>query len=132
MLFTIDSDFEALGPDLSVYMLMGMRFLSHLWYFSDAAVHVNDYNFLSKSSAKGKLIGCFGLTEPNHGSDAGSMETKAVFNESLRTYTLNGTKSWITNSPIADVFIVWAKCQDGKIRGFVMDKVMCYLLINVV
>lgn len=74
--------------------------------------------------AKGKLIGCFGLTEPNHGSDAGSMETKAVFNESLRTYTLNGTKSWITNSPIADVFIVWAKCQDGKIRGFVMDKGM--------
>ena len=81
------------------------------------------HNPTSSCLAKGELIGCFGLTEPNHGSDPGSMETKAVFNETSRTYTLNGTKTWITNSPIADVFVVWGKCQDGKIRGFVLDKV---------
>src|SRR5690606_38326980 len=65
--------------------------------------------------ATGEWIGCFGLTEPNHGSDPGSMETRA------RTvdggYSLTGTKTWITNSPIADVFVVWAKTDDGLIRG---------------
>eukprot|EP00731_Ephydatia_muelleri_P018104 Em0011g144a len=74
--------------------------------------------------AKGELIGCFGLTEPNHGSDPGGMETRATYNSSRRTYTLNGTKSWITNSPIADVFIVWAKCDDSKLRGFILEKGM--------
>ncbi|XP_061181990.1 glutaryl-CoA dehydrogenase, mitochondrial-like [Saccostrea echinata] len=76
--------------------------------------------------AKGELIGCFGLTEPNHGSDPSSMETKARYNPSSKTYTLNGTKSWITNSPIADVFIVWAKCDkdNDKIRGFILEKGM--------
>ena len=68
-------------------------------------------------------MGCFGLTEPNHGSDPGSMETKAHYNPSSSTYTLSGTKSWITNSPIADVFIVWAKCDNGKVRGFILEKV---------
>jgi glutaryl-CoA dehydrogenase len=72
--------------------------------------------------AKGEIVGCFGLTEPNHGSDPSGMETRAkkVGDE----YILNGTKTWITNSPIADVFVVWAKDDDGKITGFVLEKGM--------
>ena len=94
--------------------------------------------------AKGNLIGCFGLTEPNHGSDPSNMETKAVL--SGDHYILNGSKNWITNSPIADVFIVWAKVVGGvggnvdsdpdsvlrskceseqpEIRGFILEKHM--------
>jgi len=72
--------------------------------------------------AKGELIGCFGLTEPNHGSDPGSMETKAKLNGDH--YILNGSKTWITNSPYADVFVVWAKDDTGTIRGFVLDRKM--------
>lgn len=76
--------------------------------------------------ARGELIGCFGLTEPNHGSDPSSMETKARYNQSSKTFTLNGSKSWITNSPIADVFIVWGKCdkENNKIKGFILEKGM--------
>lgn len=74
--------------------------------------------------ARGELIGCFGLTEPDHGSDPGSMETKARYNSSGKSYILNGSKCWITNSPIADVFVVWAKCEDQKIRGFILEKGM--------
>ncbi|XP_055949162.1 glutaryl-CoA dehydrogenase, mitochondrial-like [Argiope bruennichi] len=73
--------------------------------------------------AKGELIGCFGLTEPDHGSDPGGMETNAVYNSQNKTFTLNGSKTWITNSPIADVFIIWAKL-DGKVRGFILEKGM--------
>ena len=69
--------------------------------------------------AKGELIGCFGLTEPDHGSDPGGMETKAV--ENGDSYVLNGAKMWITNGTIADLAIVWAKL-DGKIRGFIVEK----------
>lgn len=72
--------------------------------------------------AKGKLIGCFGLTEPNHGSDPGSMDTRAKYNASKKIYTLHGSKTWITNSPIADIAIIWAKCDDNKIRGFIVDR----------
>jgi len=73
--------------------------------------------------AKGELIGAFGLTEPNHGSDPASMETTAA--ETEGGYVLNGSKTWITNSPIADIFVVWAKCKwDGKIRGFLLEKGM--------
>ncbi|XP_061495832.1 glutaryl-CoA dehydrogenase, mitochondrial isoform X6 [Rhineura floridana] len=72
--------------------------------------------------AKGELLGCFGLTEPNHGSDPGSMETRAQYNPSRKTYTLNGTKTWITNSPIADLYVVWAVCEDGKVRGFLLER----------
>jgi len=76
--------------------------------------------------ARGEWIGCFGLTEPNHGSDPGNMDTRATF--SGGQYVLNGTKMWITNSPIADVFVVWAKCvggeHDGRIRGFILEKGM--------
>nr|XP_031293249.1 glutaryl-CoA dehydrogenase, mitochondrial isoform X4 [Camelus dromedarius] len=78
----------------------------------------------STIKAKGELLGCFGLTEPNHGSDPGSMETRARHNPSSRSYTLNGTKTWITNSPVADLFVVWARCEDGCIRGFLLEKGM--------
>lgn len=70
--------------------------------------------------AKGEWIGCFGLTEPNHGSDPGSMVTRA--RKVAGGYSLSGSKMWITNSPIADVFVVWAKDDEGKIRGFILEK----------
>jgi len=72
--------------------------------------------------ARGELIGCFGLTEPDHGSDPGSMVTRA--RSTGGGYLLSGAKTWITNSPIADVFVVWAKTDDGVIRGFVLEKGM--------
>ncbi|EKD53712.1 MAG: hypothetical protein ACD_60C00160G0034 [uncultured bacterium] len=72
--------------------------------------------------ASGELVGCFGLTEPNHGSDPGSLETRAKKNN--KGHMLKGTKMWITNSPIADVFIVWAKNEAGRIRGFILEKNM--------
>lgn len=71
--------------------------------------------------ASGELVGCFGLTEPNHGSDPASMETRAKKVDG--GYMLHGNKMWITNSPIADVFVVWAKL-DGEIRGFILEKGM--------
>jgi glutaryl-CoA dehydrogenase len=74
--------------------------------------------------AKGELIGCFGLTEPNHGSDPGGMETRAKWDDAKKCYVLSGTKSWITNSPIADVAVVWAKCDDKRIRGFILERAM--------
>ena len=70
--------------------------------------------------ATGEWIGCFGLTEPNHGSDPGSMITRA--RKVPGGYSLTGAKMWITNSPIADVFVVWAKDDEGAIRGFVLEK----------
>ena len=71
--------------------------------------------------ASGEWIGCFGLTEPNHGSDPGSMQTRAK--KVSGGYSLTGTKMWISNSPIADVFVVWAK-ENEQIRGFVLEKGM--------
>jgi glutaryl-CoA dehydrogenase len=71
--------------------------------------------------ASGETVGCFGLTEPNHGSDPGSMETRAKKVDG--GWIIHGNKMWITNSPIADVFIIWAKA-DGEIRGFILDKGM--------
>jgi glutaryl-CoA dehydrogenase len=70
--------------------------------------------------ATGEWIGCFGLTEPNHGSDPGSMVTRAK--SAPGGYKLRGAKMWISNSPIADVFVVWAKTDDGVIRGFILEK----------
>ena len=70
--------------------------------------------------ARGEWIGCFGLTEPDHGSDPGSMVTRAK--KVPGGYALTGAKMWITNSPIADVFVVWAKDDEGAIRGFILDK----------
>jgi len=72
--------------------------------------------------ASGDWVGCFGLTEPDHGSDPGSMRTRAHRVDS--GYRLVGSKMWITNSPIADVFIVWAKDDEGAIRGFILDRGM--------
>lgn len=70
--------------------------------------------------ASGEWVGCFGLTEPDHGSDPGSMVTRARSADG--GYRLSGAKMWITNSPIADVFVVWGKTDDGKIRGFILEK----------
>lgn len=85
--------------------------------------------------AQGEWIGCFGLTEPNHGSDPGAMETRATLS-SDGSYVLRGAKTWITNSPIADVFIVWAKVaggeDDGQIRGFILEKGMSGLSAPVI
>lgn len=77
--------------------------------------------------AKGKLLGAFGLTEPNHGSDPGAMETTARPHPTKKGYLLlRGSKTWITNSPIADVLMVWARLQEtGKIRGFLVERKDC-------
>ena len=72
--------------------------------------------------ASGEWIGCFGLTEPDHGSDPGSMVTRA--RKVAGGYALSGAKMWISNSPFADVFVVWAKDDEGAIRGFILDKGM--------
>jgi glutaryl-CoA dehydrogenase len=74
------------------------------------------------SLATGEMIGCFGLTEPNHGSDLGSMASRVVAKSS--GYRLTGSKTWISNAPIADLFLVWAKTEDGVIRGFLLEKGM--------
>ena len=72
--------------------------------------------------ASGEWVGCFGLTEPDHGSDPGGMATRAT--RTANGWRLNGTKTWITNSPIADVFVVWAKDDEGVINGFILEKGM--------
>ena len=72
--------------------------------------------------AKGEWIGCFGLTEPNSGSDPGSMATRAKKVDG--GYSLSGAKTWISNSPVADVFVVWAKTEDDVIRGFILERAM--------
>ena len=83
-------------------------------------------NALLPKLASGEMVGCFGLTEPNHGSDAGSMETRATFTGN--DWVIRGNKMWITNSPIADICIVWAKaygapdCKDGTIKGFIVER----------
>ncbi|WP_404422415.1 acyl-CoA dehydrogenase [Thalassospira australica] len=72
--------------------------------------------------ATGAWVGCFGLTEPDHGSDPGGMKTRA--RKADGGFTLSGSKMWITNSPIADVFVVWGKDDEGVIRGFILEKGM--------
>jgi len=72
--------------------------------------------------AKGNLVGCFGLTEPDHGSDPSNMASRAVLDDNH--YILNGSKTWITNAPIADIFIIWAKDENNDIRGFILEKGM--------
>ena len=72
--------------------------------------------------AKGELLGCFGLTEPDHGSDPGSMKARAKTVEG--GYLLNGTKLWITHAPIADIMVVWAKDDGGTIRGYILERGM--------
>ncbi|WP_163557470.1 acyl-CoA dehydrogenase [Halomonas sp. NO4] len=75
--------------------------------------------------ARGEWVGCFGLTEPDHGSDPGNMSTRAVRTDN--GWRLNGTKTWITNSPIADVFVVWARDEEGVVNGFILEKGMAGL-----
>ena len=85
----------------------------------------NDYlkNIYLPSLRSGAFVGCFGLTEPDHGSDPSSMKTTAI--ETNDSFILNGNKTWISNAPIADVFIIWAKNQKtNKINGFVLDRDM--------
>merc|ERR1712076_109872 len=89
--------------------------------------------------ASGEHIGCFGLTEPNAGSNPSAMETKAVWNESDKTWTLNGSKMWITNSPVADVFVIWARAVNdpefpdkAPVRGFILEKGMKGLTANTI
>ena len=72
--------------------------------------------------ATGELVGCFGLTEPDHGSDPGGMKTRAT--KTGDGYVLKGSKMWISNAPIADVFVIWAKDDEGTIRGFLLEKGM--------
>ena len=72
--------------------------------------------------ATGELVGCFGLTEPDHGSDPGSMKTRAK--KTSNGYVLKGSKMWISNAPFADVFVIWAKDDEGTIRGFILEKGM--------
>jgi len=78
--------------------------------------------------AKGDLIGCFGLTEPDHGSDPASMQTHAK--KVSGGYEISGSKTWITNAPIADIFIVWARNDDNKIQGFILEKNMKGLSVS--
>ena len=77
-------------------------------------------NFYLPEMAKGNLIGCFGLTEPDAGSDPSSMKTNAK--NTPNGFILNGSKTWITNSPIADVLIIWAKDEQSVLRGFIVDR----------
>ena len=72
--------------------------------------------------AKGEILGAFGLTEPNHGSDPGSMESRIV--DKGDYYLLNGAKMWITNAPIADIAVIWAKDETGKVRGLIVERGM--------
>uniref|UniRef100_A0A0K0E469 glutaryl-CoA dehydrogenase (ETF) n=1 Tax=Strongyloides stercoralis TaxID=6248 RepID=A0A0K0E469_STRER len=92
------------------------------------------YNYGSKEQkekfipllASGEKIGCFGLTEPNHGSNPAGMETKAIWDEKNKVYRLLGTKTWITNSPVADIMIVWARSDkhNNAIKGFILERGM--------
>jgi glutaryl-CoA dehydrogenase len=74
--------------------------------------------------AAGRFVGCFGLTEPNHGSDPAGMEARARYDAGTDEYVLNGSKTWITNSPIADVLIIWAKSEEenGRIKGYIVER----------
>lgn len=108
----VDSGFRSLA---SVQSSLSM----HAIYAYGSEEQKNKY--LPKM-ATGEWVGCFGLTEPNHGSDPGGMETRARQKDG--GYVLNGSKMWITNSPIADVFVVWAKNDDGRIKGFILEKGM--------
>jgi glutaryl-CoA dehydrogenase len=72
--------------------------------------------------AKGELLGCFGLTEPDHGSDAGGMKSRAK--KVPGGWSLTGTKLWITHAPIADVLVIWAKDEEGAVRGFILERGM--------
>ena len=101
----------------SMYSVQSSLIMNPIYKYCSA--HIKEKYLPGLSN--GDLIGAFGLTEPNSGSDASKMKTNAV--DDGECYILNGAKTWITNSPIADVFIIWAKLDD-KVRGFVLDRTM--------
>ena len=110
---TIDSGFRSMMSVQSSLVMLP------IWKFGSGELIKQKY--LPKL-ATGELIGAFGLTEPNHGSDPSGMETTAKLQRD-GTYILNGAKTWITNSPIADIFIIWAKNTDTReINGFIVDR----------
>jgi glutaryl-CoA dehydrogenase len=139
-------NYGLLGPTINEYGCSGVNYISYglimreieridSGYRSCASVQSSlvmypIYKFGSKEQkdkflpelAKGNLIGCFGLTEPDHGSDPSGMKSRAVLDGGH--YILNGSKNWITNSPIADIFIIWAKDENNIIRGFILEKEM--------
>ncbi len=139
-------NFGLLGPTINGYSCAGVNYVSYglimreieridSGYRSCASVQSSlvmypIYTFGSEDQknkylhnlAKGDLIGCFGLTEPDHGSDPSGMQTRATSYGDY--FVLNGSKNWITNSPIADIFIIWAKDDDNVIRGFILEKDM--------
>ncbi len=102
----------------SAFSVQSSLVMYPIWAFGTEA---QKQKYLPKL-AKGEFVGCFGLTEPDAGSDPASMKTRAK--KASGGYTLNGSKMWITNSPIADVFVVWAKDDNDEIRGFVLEKGM--------
>lgn len=135
-----------LGPTIQDYGCSGVNYVSYgliqreiervdSGYRSCASVQSSlvmypIYKFGSKEQkdkylpelAKGNLIGCFGLTEPDHGSDPSGMKTRATLDGDH--FVLNGSKNWITNSPIADVFVVWGKDDNNDVKGFILEKEM--------
>ena len=137
-------NYGLLGPTINEYGCSGVNYISYglimreieridSGYRSCASVQSSlvmypIYKFGSNEQkdrflpdlARGNLIGCFGLTEPDHGSDPSGLKTKAILNGDH--YILNGSKNWITNSPIADIFIIWAKDENNIIRGFILEK----------
>ena len=138
--------FGLLGPTLNGYECPGVNYVSYglimreiervdSGYRSCASVQSSlvmypIYTFGTQEQkdkylprlARGELIGCFGLTEPDHGSDPSGMRTRAVLKGDH--YILNGSKNWITNSPIADIFIIWAKDENNDVRGFILERNM--------
>jgi len=139
-------EFGLLGPTINGYGCSGVNYISYglimreieridSGYRSCASVQSSlvmfpIYKFGSQEQkdkylpelAKGNSIGCFGLTEPDHGSDPSGMKTMAIFKDG--NYIVNGSKNWITNSPIADIFIIWAKDENNDVRGFILEKDM--------
>ncbi len=133
---TIDPEYGGAGVNYTSYGLVAREvervdsgYRSAMSVQSSLVMHpINAYGseeqrrkYLPKL-ASGEWVGCFGLTEPDHGSDPGSMVTRAKKVEG--GYKLSGSKNWITNSPIADVAVVWAKTEDDVIRGFVLERGM--------
>jgi glutaryl-CoA dehydrogenase len=102
----------------SAFSVQSSLVMYPIWQFGSEA---QKQKYLPKL-ASGEFIGCFGLTEPDGGSDPGAMKTRAKTVKG--GYSLSGAKQWITSSPIADVFVVWAKNDDGKINGFILEKGM--------